>query len=148
MRMIAALALLATALPAQAQRWTPDAGTRPYRLEIVEHIAGRADGGYRIDYDLVTDGKGGAVVVVRSADKLYSGRPTPPSAASTASGAAANARAAAYEGCARRRWTGKPRADGESAGRDGHRQAIRRQWRSWSSRNSCTASESATFDPH
>jgi hypothetical protein len=59
--------------PAQAQRWTPEAGSYPYRLEVIEHVGERPDSGGRIDYDLVFDGKGGLVAVVRSAERIEEG---------------------------------------------------------------------------
>lgn len=71
-RMISAAALwfVAIAAPAQAQaapRWIPEAGTHSYRYETATHVPGAPGNGYRLDYDLVSDGKGGLVAVVRGA---------------------------------------------------------------------------------
>jgi hypothetical protein len=73
----AALLALPAAVPAQAQRWTPDAGTRAYTLEIVERIATRPDRTTRLDYDLIADGKGSIVAVVRSAETAEGGPAKP-----------------------------------------------------------------------
>jgi hypothetical protein len=62
-----ALSLLAIATPAQAQtaiRWAPEAGTRPYRYETVTQVPNAPGNAYRLDYDLVSDGKGGLIAVV------------------------------------------------------------------------------------
>ncbi|MES2442820.1 MAG: hypothetical protein V4574_08310, partial [Pseudomonadota bacterium] len=63
---IAALGLCLLALPAQAQgaRWFPEAGSYPYRYQAIQHVPGRDDEGYRLDYDLVADAHGGLVAVV------------------------------------------------------------------------------------
>lgn len=70
-RLIAAAMLWLTALAApayaQAPRWLPEAGTAPYRYETVTEVPGAPGQRLRIDYDLVTDGKGGAVAVVKAA---------------------------------------------------------------------------------
>lgn len=62
----AALALPATAA-AQSPAWTPEAGTHPYRYESIQHVPGQADLGFRLDYDLASDGKGGLAAIVRAA---------------------------------------------------------------------------------
>jgi hypothetical protein len=65
MRMIcAALALALIAFPAQAQRWSPQPGTQPYRYQSVQHVPGEPDRGLRLDYDLVADAAGGLTAVV------------------------------------------------------------------------------------
>lgn len=64
----AALSLCLLALPAQAQRWFPEAGTQAYRYEIVRRLPDRAER-HRLDFDLVSDGKFGLVAVVRSLRK-------------------------------------------------------------------------------
>ncbi|MBO9712987.1 hypothetical protein [Sphingomonas sp.] len=74
---IAALLATAAATPAAAQRWVPEAGTHAYRYESVQHIPSQPDRGARIDYDLVADGKGGAVAVVRAVWKSEGGTYTP-----------------------------------------------------------------------
>jgi len=70
-RMIGAalLWLLALAAPASAQtvRWVPEAGTHGYRYESVTTVPGAPGNAYRLDYDLVSDGKGGLVAVVLGA---------------------------------------------------------------------------------
>ena len=70
-RLIAAVLLWLTALAApahaQAPRWVPEAGTTPYRYETVTDVPGAPGQRFRIDYDLVSDGKGGVVAVVRAA---------------------------------------------------------------------------------
>lgn len=65
----AALWLFALAGPAHAQapRWTPEAGTYPYRYETVTTVPDAPGQRFRIDYDLVSDGKGGVVAVVKAA---------------------------------------------------------------------------------
>jgi hypothetical protein len=74
MKAAIAFATLSTlTAPAQAQRWTPEAGSYSYRLEVLEHVGERPDSGGRIDYDLVFDGKGGLVAVVRSAERVEEG---------------------------------------------------------------------------
>lgn len=63
------LGLLALTAPASAQsiRWAPGAGTHSYRYESITTVPGAPGNGYRIDYDLVSDGKGGIVAVVTGA---------------------------------------------------------------------------------
>lgn len=63
---LGALWLLALAAPASAQsvRWVPEAGTHGYRYETTTTVPGAPGNGYRLDYDLVSDGKGGIVAVV------------------------------------------------------------------------------------
>jgi hypothetical protein len=63
MRMILA-ALCLIAFPAQAQHWSPEPGTQPYRYQSVQHVPGQPDRGVRIDYDLVADATGGLTAVV------------------------------------------------------------------------------------
>lgn len=74
-RLLAA-ALMLAALPAHAQRWTPDAGTRAYTIEVVEKIATRADRITRLDFDLATDANG-TVAVVKRAELVENGTPKP-----------------------------------------------------------------------
>ena len=68
-----ALWLVTTAAPAQAQapaqtpRWFPAAGTYPYRFETSTEIPNAPGNSFRLDYDLVSDGKGSLVAVVRGA---------------------------------------------------------------------------------
>jgi len=65
-----ACALLGFAASAQAQtapRWVPEAGTRGYHYESISQIPDAPGNGYRLDYDLVSDGKGGLVAVVKAA---------------------------------------------------------------------------------
>lgn len=75
--LIAFATLCALAAPAHAQRWTPEAGTYAYSLEVIEHIGGRPDTGSRLDYDLVFDGKGGVVAVIRGAERTQDGSTKP-----------------------------------------------------------------------
>jgi len=63
--LVAALGLCLLALPAEAQRWFPSAGTQPYRYEISRNVAGSLAQHYRVDFDLVSDGAGGLVAIVR-----------------------------------------------------------------------------------
>ncbi len=75
-RAASAVALLLLALPAQAQtkpRWAPEAGSHRYRYESIER-GGGADKGYQVDYDLVSDGKGGIVAVVKRAAHGIAGK--------------------------------------------------------------------------
>jgi hypothetical protein len=51
---------------ADAQRWTPTAGSTPYRFELTESGVG-AGRTYTLNYDLVSDGKGPVTIVARSA---------------------------------------------------------------------------------
>ena len=62
--------LAAIAAPAQAQspKWTPEAGTRPYRYVAVQHLPDKSDQGFRMDFTLESDGKGGLVAVVLRAE--------------------------------------------------------------------------------
>jgi hypothetical protein len=66
---IAACALLGFAASAQAQtiRWVPEAGTHGYHYEAITQVPDAPGNGYRLDYDLVSDGKGGLVAVVKAA---------------------------------------------------------------------------------
>jgi hypothetical protein len=75
--LIAFATLCALTAPAHAQRWTPEAGTYAYRLEVIEHIGDRPDTGSRLDYDLVFNGRGGLVAVVRSAERIEGGSAKP-----------------------------------------------------------------------
>jgi hypothetical protein len=65
----AALWLVAITAPASAQtiRWAPEAGTHSYRYETTTTVPNAPGNGYRLDYDLVSDGKGGLVAVVTGA---------------------------------------------------------------------------------
>jgi hypothetical protein len=63
------LAALASPAQAQAPRWIPEAGSHPYRYETVTHVPGAPGQRFRIDYDLLSDGKGGVVAVVKAAAK-------------------------------------------------------------------------------
>jgi len=65
-----ALGLAAIATPAQAQspKWAPEAGTLPYRYVAVQKMPDRSEQGFRMDYDLVSDGKGGLIAVVLRAE--------------------------------------------------------------------------------
>ncbi|MCW3846408.1 hypothetical protein OF829_04085 [Sphingomonas sp. LB-2] len=66
----AALWLMALAAPAQAQsapRWIPEAGTHSYRYESITHIPNAPGQSFRLDYDLISDGKGGLVAVIKAA---------------------------------------------------------------------------------
>ena len=72
----AALSLLALAVPAQAQtalRWIPEPGSHSYRYEMSTRIPNLPGNSYRLDYDLVSDGKGGLVAVVKAASHIESG---------------------------------------------------------------------------
>lgn len=70
-RLIAAAMLgtmtLAASAHAQAPRWVPEAGTYPYRYEAVTTVTGAPGNSFRLDYDLVSDGKGGLVAIVKGA---------------------------------------------------------------------------------
>lgn len=61
--------LIALAAPAHAQapRWIPEAGSYPYRYETVTNVPGADGQRFRMDYDIVSDGKGGIVAVVKAA---------------------------------------------------------------------------------
>lgn len=69
LRSILAVSLMAMATPAAAQslRWAPQAGTHSYRYESITTVPNAPGNGYRVDYDLVSDGKGGLVAVVTGA---------------------------------------------------------------------------------
>lgn len=62
------LAALATPAQAQAPKWTPVAGTLPYRYVAIQKMPDQSEQGFRMDYDLVSDGKGGLIAVVRRAE--------------------------------------------------------------------------------
>ncbi len=67
----AALWFVAIAAPAQAQaqapRWFPAAGTYPYRFETSSVVPNAPGNSFRLDFDLVSDGKGSLVAVIRGA---------------------------------------------------------------------------------
>lgn len=71
----AALWLVALVMPAEAKapRWIPEAGSQGYRYEMATHIPNLPGTAYRLDYDLVSDGKGGLVAVVKAAAHLEDG---------------------------------------------------------------------------
>ncbi|HEY1752790.1 MAG TPA: hypothetical protein VGG29_16145 [Caulobacteraceae bacterium] len=76
----AALACAALAAPAVAGApWpTPGAaGAQGYRYEVLEHHAGGADGGTRMDFRLASDGKGGLVADIARVWALHGGDWTP-----------------------------------------------------------------------
>lgn len=76
-RLFAAVSLwlVALAAPAHAQapRWIPEAGSYPYRYETVTNVPNAPGQRFRIDYDLVSDGKGGIVAVVKAAGASTNG---------------------------------------------------------------------------
>lgn len=76
-RLFAAVSLwlIALAAPAHAQapRWIPQAGTYPYRYETVTNVPNAPGQRFRIDYDIVSDGKGGMVAVVKTASGSTNG---------------------------------------------------------------------------
>ena len=67
------LAALVTPAQAQAPRWIPEAGSQGYRYELVTHIPNLPATAYRLDYDLVSDGRGGLVAVVKAAAHMEGG---------------------------------------------------------------------------
>jgi hypothetical protein len=79
LRWMMALALMLFAVPAQAQapRLTPEAGRQAYRYTVVQRNPGYPDAGYQLDFDLLSDGKGGLVAIVIGAFDTDTGRPVP-----------------------------------------------------------------------
>lgn len=60
-------ALAQAQAPAQTPRWFPAAGTYPYRFETSSVVPNMPGESFRLDYDLVSDGKGVLVAVVKGA---------------------------------------------------------------------------------
>lgn len=63
------LILHGTALAAPPFKTEPGPGTRHYRYTSVERNPGQPDGRYRVDFDLVTDSKGGITAVILKAEQ-------------------------------------------------------------------------------
>jgi hypothetical protein len=59
----------AAAFAAPPFKTTPSAGTRHYRYTAVERNPNQPEGRYRVDFDLVTDAKGGVIAVIRKAEQ-------------------------------------------------------------------------------